>query len=205
MGKLDEKKRRKRESLLDAAFSLFTSQGINNTSISDIVKNAHMAKGTFYLYFKDKFDIRDKLIASKATQLFRKATVQMEERDLPTFEDKVIFLADSVINQLNENKILLKFISKNLSWGVFHNVMITENEDARGDSFYDGYYGLLHMSGRKFRNPDLMLYMIVEMINSTCHNVILFQDPVTLEELKPELYSVIRYMIHQMEIVEVVS
>ncbi len=205
MGKLDEKKRRKRESLLDAAFSLFTSQGINNTSISDIVKNAHMAKGTFYLYFKDKFDIRDKLIASKATQLFRKATVQMEEKDLPTFEDKVIFLADSVINQLNENKILLKFISKNLSWGVFHNVMITGNEDARGDSFYDGYYGLLRMSGRKFRNPDLMLYMIVEMINSTCHNVILFQDPVTLEELKPELYSVIRYMIHQMEIVEVVS
>ncbi len=205
MGKLDEKKRRKRESLLDAAFSLFTSQGINNTSISDIVKNADMAKGTFYLYFKDKFDIRDKLIASKATQLFRKATVQMEKEDLPTFEDKVIFLADSVINQLNENKILLKFISKNLSWGVFHNVMITGNEDARGDSFYDGYYGLLRMSGRRFRNPDLMLYMIVEMINSTCHNVILYQDPVTLEELKPELYSMIRYIIHRMEIVEVVS
>lgn len=59
MGKLDEKKKQKRETLLETAFFLFTSKGINDTSISDIVKAANMAKGTFYLYFKDKFDIRD--------------------------------------------------------------------------------------------------------------------------------------------------
>lgn len=37
-----------------AAFALFTQKGINDTSISDIAKKANMAKGTFYLYFKDK-------------------------------------------------------------------------------------------------------------------------------------------------------
>lgn len=204
MGKVDDKKKQKRESLLGAAFSLFTSQGINDTSISDIVRKANMAKGTFYLYFKDKFDIRDKLIISKATQLFYHAAQEMKKNgltdsDSATLEDAIIFIADSVINELNEDKRLLGFISKNLSWGVFHNLLVASDEGS-GYSFYDGYQIMLDESGRKFRNPELMLYMIVELINSTCHNVILNQEPVTLAELKPELYNVIRDIIRGQEI-----
>ena len=59
MGKIDNNKQMKRESLLDSAFSLFIDNGFNKTSISDIVNNAGVAKGTFYLYFKDKYDIRN--------------------------------------------------------------------------------------------------------------------------------------------------
>ena len=87
MGKLDEKKKQKRDSLLMAAFSLFTDKGIKDTSISDIAKKANMAKGTFYLYFKDKFDIRDKLIADQARQIFSKAVEEMNQVSLETLED----------------------------------------------------------------------------------------------------------------------
>ena len=199
MGKLDEKKKQKRDSLLMAAFALFTDKGINDTSISDIARKANMAKGTFYLYFKDKFDIRDKLIANKAGQIFRRALEEMNGVSLSSLEDHVIFLVNSIVNQLNQDKSLLKFISKNLSWGVFQKALLQEN-DADGDSFYHRYYFLLNQSGRKFRNPDLMLYMIVELVNSTCHNVILQQEPVTLEELKPELCGVICDIIKRQEI-----
>ena len=54
MGKLDTNKRLKRESLLKTAFSIFTDKGVSKTSISEIVEKAGVAKGTFYLYFKDK-------------------------------------------------------------------------------------------------------------------------------------------------------
>ena len=199
MGKLDDKKKQKRDSLLMAAFALFTQKGINDTSISDIAKKANMAKGTFYLYFKDKFDIRDKLIADKARQVFCRALEEMTRVQLDSLEDHVIFLINSVINQLNQNKNLLKFISKNLSWGVFQKALLLENNED-GDSFYQRYYLLLDQSGRMFRNPDLMLYMIVEFVNSTCHSVILQQQPVTLEELKPELAGVICDIIHRQEI-----
>ena len=199
MGKLDEKKKQKRDSLLMAAFALFTDKGINDTSISDIARKANMAKGTFYLYFKDKFDIRDKLIANKAGQIFRRALEEINGVSLSSLEDHVIFLVSSIVNQLNQDKSLLKFISKNLSWGVFQKALLQEN-DADGDSFYHRYYFLLNQSGRKFRNPDLMLYMIVELVNSTCHNVILQQEPVTLEELKPELCGVICEIIKRQEI-----
>lgn len=199
MGKLDEKKKKKRDSLLMAAFALFTDKGINDTSISDIAQKANMAKGTFYLYFKDKFDIRDKLIADKARQIFSRAIQEMNEVSLETLEDQVIFLINSVVNQLEKDKILLKFISKNLSWGVFQKALLLEN-NSDGDSFYHWYYKLLDESGRKFRNPDLMLFMIVELVNSTCHSVILKQEPVTLEVLKPELCGVICDMIRRQEI-----
>ena len=199
MGKLDDKKKQKRDSLLMAAFTRITQKGINDTSISDIAKKANMAKGTFYLYFKDKFDIRDKLIADKARQVFCRALEEMNRVKLDSLEDHVIFLINSVINQLNQNKNLLKFISKNLSWGVFQKALLLENNED-GDSFYQRYYLLLDQSGRMFRNPDLMLYMIVEFVNSTCHSVILQQQPVTLEELKPELAGVICDIIHRQEI-----
>ena len=174
-------------------------KGIQDTSISDIVKQANMAKGTFYLYFRDKFDLRDKLIVAKTVELFKRAEVESMAQVFPSFEEKAVFIADSVINRLDEDKQLLKFISKNLSWGVFHHVLLTETEETGGYSFYDGYCKLIRESGRSFRNPELMLFMIVELINATCHNVILMQEPVTLEELKPELYGVIRDIIRRME------
>ena len=80
MGKIDNNKQMKRESLLDSAFSLFIDNGFNKTSISDIVNNAGVAKGTFYLYFKDKFDIRDKLIADKARQVFCRAPALAQKK-----------------------------------------------------------------------------------------------------------------------------
>ena len=44
----------KESRLLNTAFKLFTEKGMKDTSIQDIVDNANVAKGTFYLYFKDK-------------------------------------------------------------------------------------------------------------------------------------------------------
>ena len=52
--KTEKKKAEKRSALLNAAFQLFTEQGFQKTSISDIANQAEVAKGTFYLYFKDK-------------------------------------------------------------------------------------------------------------------------------------------------------
>ena len=196
MSKVIEKKRQKREALLDAALSLFISKGIESTSISDIVKGAEMAKGTFYLYFKDKYEIRDQLIHEMAKRLFHAAEYKLSQVQLETLEEKVIYLADCIIDQLDKNKNILRFISKNLSWGIFHDMLVTGGDE----DFYGKYVLMLELSGRKFRNPELMLYMIVELINSTCHNVILRQEPVTLEELKPELYGAICDMIRRQEI-----
>ena len=63
----------KKQRLLDTAFSLFSDKGIKNTSIQEIVDKANVAKGTFYLYFKDKYELQDILITTKSEKLFNDA------------------------------------------------------------------------------------------------------------------------------------
>ena len=40
MGIIEDKKKKKLDNLLDCAFSLFTTKGIENTSVSDITKKS---------------------------------------------------------------------------------------------------------------------------------------------------------------------
>ena len=190
MGKLDEKKKIKQEALLSSAFKLFTEKGINNTSIADIASSAKLAKGTFYLYFKDKYDIRDRLITKHGNRLFENAN------RCQTLEDCVIFIADNVIGQLDQNRALLKFISKNLSWAVFANIRIAGKDNM---NCMDIFEELINKSGRTFKDKDLMIFMIVELVNSTCYSTIIYESPVTLEELKPSLYETIRSIVAQFE------
>ena len=91
MKKIDYNKQQKRNSLLESAFALFIDNGFYKTSISDIVNNAGVAKGTFYLYFKDKYDIRNHLISRKANQVFLAAYTELQTREsLTDFEDQVL-------------------------------------------------------------------------------------------------------------------
>lgn len=50
----EERKRRTRERLLDAARALFSEQGFDQTTIDDIVNAAHVSRGTFFNYFENK-------------------------------------------------------------------------------------------------------------------------------------------------------
>lgn len=44
----------RRAQILDAALGVFADQGYHQTSVSDLVKAAGVARGTFYLYFDSK-------------------------------------------------------------------------------------------------------------------------------------------------------
>ena len=200
MGKVEANKQRKENSLLNTAFDFFTTKGFSKTSISDIVAKAGVAKGTFYLYFKDKYDIRNRLIMHKSSQLFRQAAQDLElapDVSSLSFEDKLIRIADSIIGQLSGNQALLRFISKNLSWGLFKTALTSPvKEDADG-SFYDLYRRMLAESPHGIEDPEIMLFLIVELISGACYSAILYQEPCSIEQLKPRLYKAIRLIIRE--------
>lgn len=199
MGKVEDNKKRKKNAIVDSAFSLFIQNGINETSIADIMKKAELAKGTFYLYFKDKYDVRDYLIRKKAAQIFDRARVALVESHVKDFEEQIIFMVDHILNQLDDNKTLLKFISKNLSWGIFTHALESMPMES-GETAVLFVRQLFEDSGHTFRNPEMLMFMIVELVNSTAHNVILYKQPVELPELKKELYPMIRQLIHNFEV-----
>ncbi len=47
----------------------------------------------------------------------------------------------------------------------------------------------------KLENPDVTLFMIIELVGSTCFNSILYKDPLSIEDYKPYLYKVIRNLL----------
>ena len=55
-------KKDKKEILMNSATNLFKTKGIYSTTVSDIVKDAGIAKGTFYLYFSDKDEVVNAVI-----------------------------------------------------------------------------------------------------------------------------------------------
>lgn len=195
MGKIDKNKEMKELSLLKTAFEFFTTKGFSKTSISDIADKAGVAKGTFYLYFKDKYDIRNRLVSHKSSQLFRNAVSELEKNsENLEFEDRIIKIVDNIVNQLNANKSLLTFISKNLSWGVFKNALTSPSAD-EDINFSVVYYGMLDDAPYEFSDPEVMLFMIIELVSATCYSAILYSEPCSLEELKPHLYDTIKMII----------
>ena len=198
MKKIDLNKKQKRDALLNTAFDLFTSQGINKTTINNIVDAAGVAKGTFYLYFKDKYDIRNKLITHKASHIFSIADAALSKTDLTDLEDRIIFLADNIIEQFNADKSLLNFISKNLSWGIFKNELISSSDDSDVD-FYN-IYKIIEHSPKSFKDPEILLFMIVELVSSTCYSSILYNEPTDIETYKPYLFDAIRQLIRSQEV-----
>ncbi len=197
MGKVDTNKLQKENSLLKTAYEFFTTKGFSKTSISDIVGKAGVAKGTFYLYFKDKYDIRNKLVSHQSSLLFKNAIEMLgENANELSFEDKMVKIVDSIVNQLNSNQSLLTFISKNLSWGIFKSALTSpsSNEDV---DFSEVYYTMLKEAPYDLKDPEIMLFMIIELVSSTCYSTILYNEPCSLENLKPYLFATIRTMIAQ--------
>ena len=92
---MEEKEKETR--LLETAFHLFTEKGIKDTSIQEIVDNANVAKGTFYLYFKDKYELRDILIAKKSQKLFKEALEALHKNYINNLADQVVFFFNYLI------------------------------------------------------------------------------------------------------------
>ena len=194
MGKVDINKQRKKEALLNTAFDLFTSKGINDTSISDIVNKAGVAKGTFYLYFRDKYDIRNLLISHKSSQLFMSAHKDMLKANIDKMEDKIVFVMNHIIDDLVTDKKMLTFISKNLSWGFFKKALMS-NDNTDDVNFLDIYKTIINEAEDNYKDPEIMLFMIIELVSSTCYSTILYSEPVSIDELKPYLEKAVRGII----------
>ena len=191
--KINDNKQEKERKLLNTALHLFSEKGIKKTSIQDIVKDAGIAKGTFYLYFKDKYDIKNKLTAFKTHELFEKAAKALRKADISGLEEQLIFIIDYIIDALASNKALLNFISKNLIMGALRSALLTEERTE--PDFYEEFLNLVNEDSYKYECPDVMLFTIVELTGSTAYNSILYNEPLSIEEYKPYLYRTVRLII----------
>ncbi len=192
VSKVEKNKKQKEKSLYAAAYDLFTTKGIHDTAISDIVKKAGVAKGTFYLYFKDKYDILDKIILDKSSQVLSEAITETKNQGFTEFERELLYFINYIIEYFKKDRLMLKLIYKNLSWGVF--------KKAYRD--YEEIQEIYLMFERGYKNTSLpneyiekVLFMIMELTGSICYSSIILNEPDNIDEMKPILFNTIKKII----------
>lgn len=189
VSKIEANKRKKEMSLYTAAYDLFMEKGIKDTAISDIVKKAGVAKGTFYLYFKDKYDVLDKIILNKSTKVLSEAIKETKLKTFENFSDELLYFINYIVEFFKEENLMLKLIHKNLSWGVY--------KKARKD--YKEVDDLYSMFQREYVDTDMseedvekLLFIIVDLVGSVCYSSIILNEPASIDEMKSILFSSIR-------------
>ncbi|MEF3255842.1 MAG: TetR/AcrR family transcriptional regulator [Deferribacterales bacterium] len=105
----------KKNLLIDSAVEVFSEKGYWNTKISDIVKKADVAQGTFYLYFKNKEDLFKEMLLklhNDSVEEMNKLLSQKTENHLDTL---LYFLLQKFHNR---KKLIKVFLYETLSVGI---------------------------------------------------------------------------------------
>ena len=132
LGKREFHKQQVRERILQESLILFTDNGFEKTTVSDIVENCDIARGTFYNYFPDMNALFDALINElnqkivESIQHTRKSTSNLYDYLYGTFKSYFDLISSNqmiqfhIVNQAHIRKSsyqsdLIKVIVKNLN------------------------------------------------------------------------------------------
>ncbi|MFA9397046.1 MAG: TetR/AcrR family transcriptional regulator [Clostridiaceae bacterium] len=195
--KKKEKKLAKENNLYNAGYDLFLTKGLQKTAIDDIVKKAGVAKGTFYLYFKDKYDLLHKIIINKSCEILKDALKASETLSTDDFIEMVIFIANYIIEYFKNNVLLLKIINKNISWGLFKRAIETQEEREEVKIAIDSFIDYAKKYNQNVEEIEKTIYIIVELIGSVSYNSIIYEEPDNIDNMKPILFTCIKKILTQ--------
>jgi AcrR family transcriptional regulator len=195
MSKVEGNKEKKESAIYEAAYKLFTEKDINNVTVSGITKQAGVAKGTFYLYFKNKYTLLDKLIVKKSYELLMESYLDTKKMEFSSYNERILYFVDSIIDLLSQKRILLKLLHKNLSWGMFNQAVDNKVIIRIIDDLIHELYG--NQGKNKLNEEDFYrtLFMIIELTSSVCYHSIIEEKPAKIDKMKPLLKNVIEKML----------
>lgn len=94
----------KRDAILRAAIKVFSENGYFNSKVSDIARQAGVADGTVYLYFKNKDDILHSIFQHAMSIFIAEAKKELEKTDDPA--DKLRKIAKLHLEKLGKDRDL---------------------------------------------------------------------------------------------------
>ncbi|HOM30118.1 MAG TPA: TetR/AcrR family transcriptional regulator [Deltaproteobacteria bacterium] len=98
--------------ILNAAKQVFAMEGFYNSKVSEIAREAHVADGTIYLYFKNKDDILISLFEEELTRIIRTLKTELESIDDP--RDKLIKFCDNHLTIVESDRALAEVMQVEL-------------------------------------------------------------------------------------------
>lgn len=101
----------RKNEILQVSSKLFNEKGYENTSISDILKEIGIAKGTLYYYFKSKEDIMNAIIDQVTQNVFHKASTISKDCSLSVQEKMLNIILSLNIEEDYAGKEIIKHVN----------------------------------------------------------------------------------------------
>ena len=183
------KKTEKKIRILDTAFSLFKDYTVTSIAIDDIVKAAGIARGTFYLYFKDKSDLLEQIILYKSTEYMKAVLKSPLSEPLSLegdFYERVKVFLNCFIDFLTDNKETLPVMSKNLSSCIKN---LPEFYDSEIAEMYNSLIEYMCKLGYTPENAHITILIVLDMTGNVCSDAIMYEKPYPIEKIRDIVVS----------------
>lgn len=174
--------------IIDATIKLITKQGVKNTSLADIARNANISKGTLYYYYASKDDI----------------IMEIADIHLNIITEALLMCVKSINEKTNLDLVTLVMdnISTISSTGRIHMYLIceaiTENEKLRNrfkENYRNWRLALKHsleenLSPKHKNKADAISFLLISIVDGLVMQSILKAEEIPFKDISECLVDV---------------
>lgn len=121
--KNEENERKQRQIILNTAWQLFARKGYQNTTMQDILNEAHCSKGRFYYYFHAKAELLDSLY-------------EIFDQKYEEFYSHLNPDSSSLQKLLDINRFMFDFMMNEIGYELLSNLYISQLSGTTGIGFW---------------------------------------------------------------------
>ena len=180
----------RRTQLLKATRKVFRAQGYDSASIAEIVREAGVAQGTFYLYFPSKRDAAASLVDGLMETMAKKVATAVES--VTSFEDQLEALTIMTFRVAGQNADLLRlaFIGADDTHPELH------SESSKHASFLRTVVNLFRRAvdagEMEAMDPVIAARLVTGLLQHTVFEAFVFDDGKRADELRQGVSVLLR-------------
>ncbi|MFT8313076.1 MAG: TetR/AcrR family transcriptional regulator [Clostridium sp.] len=163
----------KRKKIIDTASKIFNNKGYLDTTTAEIAKEAGLATGSVYAYFKNKKDIFIEVL-----QLYCSAVYNNTIENLNKIKDKndLTLLVDTMVNSVLENHKFSPRFHQEITMLACTDDDIREYHHHQQKIQIDKYLEKLSEYTLSFSNKKEKLFLVYSLIEGMCHEIMYNRD-----------------------------
>lgn len=183
----------KQQRIQMVAMQLFQSQGIEATSVNDIVRKANVAKGTFYIYYKDKRELITQILSQKHGYMLNDLlhqSFQKAQHSHTSWKEEFI---EALITYYEQHPDMLKMIQKHVT-----SFMETKDQREQVFSYIENFKAfLLEMNhdNEQMSDTSNRFMIMMEIAGVISHNAIFYEMPAPMCDIRHLLMKTLNDMI----------
>ena len=158
----------KKEQILDVSLSLFLKKGYDNTSISDILSNLNIARGTLYYHFESKEAIMDEIIERSIKSVIEEAKGIVFRKGMTVQEKMFTLFSSTSMKKLSGRELMIDYLNQPQNALLHEKInrsFIQKIVPLLGDIIKEGVEEGTFINAYPYESAEMILVMIIDFMD----------------------------------------